>query len=115
VLHHDETGVRRGGRLAWAHVTSTSRLTHYALLTPPFTTCALCCSFRHLHRRHRRVLSALRLVSAFETLPRTGCAMLRLGRGRPSHAADATACWVSRSASGSGRPPISPTREDTHR
>jgi transposase len=31
VLHHDETGVRRGGRLAWAHVTSTSRLTHYAI------------------------------------------------------------------------------------
>jgi transposase len=31
VLHHDETGVRRGGRLAWAHVTSTSRLTHYAV------------------------------------------------------------------------------------
>jgi transposase len=28
VLHHDETGVRRGGKLAWAHVTSTSRLTH---------------------------------------------------------------------------------------
>jgi hypothetical protein len=26
VLHHDETGVRRAGRLAWAHVTSTSRL-----------------------------------------------------------------------------------------
>jgi transposase len=31
VVHHDETGVRRGGRLAWAHVTSTSRLTHYAV------------------------------------------------------------------------------------
>jgi transposase len=31
VLHHDETGVRRGGKLAWAHVTSTSRLTHYAI------------------------------------------------------------------------------------
>jgi transposase len=31
VLHHDETGVRRGGRLAWAHVTSTSWLTHYAI------------------------------------------------------------------------------------
>ena len=31
VLHHDETGVRRAGRLAWAHVTSTSRLTHYAI------------------------------------------------------------------------------------
>ena len=31
VPHHDETGVRRGGRLAWAHVTSTSRLTHYAV------------------------------------------------------------------------------------
>jgi transposase len=31
VLHHDETGVRRGGRLAWAHVASTSRLTHYAI------------------------------------------------------------------------------------
>lgn len=31
VLHCDETGVRRGGRLAWAHVTSTDRLTHYAI------------------------------------------------------------------------------------
>src|SRR5262249_7711321 len=31
VLHHDETGVRRAGALAWAHVTSTSRLTHYAI------------------------------------------------------------------------------------
>ena len=31
VLHVDETGVRRGGRLAWAHVTSTRRLTHYAV------------------------------------------------------------------------------------
>ncbi len=31
VLHSDETGVRRAGRLVWAHVTSTSRLTHYAI------------------------------------------------------------------------------------
>jgi transposase len=34
VLHHDETGVRRAGTLAWAHVTrwtSTTRLTHYAI------------------------------------------------------------------------------------
>lgn len=31
LLHHDETGVRRAGRLAWAHVTSTDRLTHYAI------------------------------------------------------------------------------------
>jgi transposase len=31
VLHSDETGVRRGGRLAWAHVASTPRLTHYAI------------------------------------------------------------------------------------
>jgi len=31
VLHHDETSVRRAGTLAWAHVTSTSRLTHYAI------------------------------------------------------------------------------------
>jgi transposase len=31
VLHVDKTGVRRGGRLAWAHVASTSRLTHYAI------------------------------------------------------------------------------------
>jgi transposase len=31
VLHNDETGVRRSGRLAWAHVASTSRLTHYAI------------------------------------------------------------------------------------
>jgi transposase len=30
-LHSDETGVRRAGRLAWAHVASTSRLTHYAI------------------------------------------------------------------------------------
>ncbi len=31
VLHCDETGVRRGGTLAWTHVTSTDRLTHYAV------------------------------------------------------------------------------------
>ncbi|HEY7092117.1 MAG TPA: transposase [Ktedonobacterales bacterium] len=31
VLHSDETGARRVGTLAWAHVTSTSRLTHYAI------------------------------------------------------------------------------------
>ena len=31
VLHCDETGVRRGGKLAWAHVASTDRLTHYAI------------------------------------------------------------------------------------
>jgi len=31
ILHSDETGVRWAGRLAWAHVTSTSRLTHYAI------------------------------------------------------------------------------------
>ena len=31
VLHLDETGVRRGGRLAWAHVASTAQLTHYAI------------------------------------------------------------------------------------
>ena len=30
VLHHDEAGVRRAGRVAWAHMTSTGRLTHYA-------------------------------------------------------------------------------------
>ena len=34
VLHVDETGVRRGGRLAWAHVASTSRLTHDRSSTP---------------------------------------------------------------------------------
>jgi transposase len=31
VLHSDETGVRLAGRLAWAHVASTKRLTHYGL------------------------------------------------------------------------------------
>jgi|SRR5689334_2901535 len=31
ILHNDETGVRRAGRLAWAHVTSTAQLTHYAI------------------------------------------------------------------------------------
>ena len=31
VLHSDETGVRRAGTLAWAHVASTTRLTHYAI------------------------------------------------------------------------------------
>src|SRR5260370_29583370 len=31
VLHSDETGVRRAGQLAWAHVACTDRLTHYAI------------------------------------------------------------------------------------
>ena len=31
VLHHDETGVRRGGKLAWVHVASTPSLTRYAV------------------------------------------------------------------------------------
>ncbi len=31
VLHSDETGVRRAGALAWAHVASTHWLTHYAI------------------------------------------------------------------------------------
>jgi transposase len=31
VLHSDERGVRRAGALAWAHVSSTSRLTHCAI------------------------------------------------------------------------------------
>src|SRR5215831_15178974 len=31
VLHSDETGVRRAGKLAWAHVSCTHRLTHYAI------------------------------------------------------------------------------------
>jgi transposase len=33
VLHHDQTGVRRAGKLAWAHVTSTPRLTQCAIQT----------------------------------------------------------------------------------
>jgi transposase len=31
VLHSDETGVRRAGKLAWAHVACTARLSHYAI------------------------------------------------------------------------------------
>ena len=31
VLHSDETGMRQAGHLAWAHVASTHRLTHYAV------------------------------------------------------------------------------------
>jgi transposase len=31
VHHSDETSVRRAGALAWAHVASTARLTHYAI------------------------------------------------------------------------------------
>jgi len=31
VLHVDETSVRRAGTLAWAHVSCTARLTHYAI------------------------------------------------------------------------------------
>jgi transposase len=31
VLHSDETGVRQAGKLAWAHVACTDRLTHYAI------------------------------------------------------------------------------------
>jgi transposase len=30
-LHLDETGVRHGGQVAWAHVASTRWLTHYAV------------------------------------------------------------------------------------
>jgi len=46
VLHVDETGVRRSGRLAWAHVASTNRLTHYAVhakrAARPLTPSASC-------------------------------------------------------------------------
>jgi transposase len=35
VPHCDETGVRRDGRLAWAHVATTGRLTHYAIHAQP--------------------------------------------------------------------------------
>ena len=31
VLHSDEAGVRQAGTLAWAHVASTHRLTHYSI------------------------------------------------------------------------------------
>jgi transposase len=31
VLHNDETGVRRAGKLAWVHAASTSRFTRYAV------------------------------------------------------------------------------------
>ena len=31
VLYSDESGIRRCGRLAWAHVASTKRLTHYGI------------------------------------------------------------------------------------
>ncbi|MGZ3678041.1 MAG: IS66 family transposase [Ktedonobacterales bacterium] len=31
VLHSDETDVQLSGRLAWAHVATTARLTHYAI------------------------------------------------------------------------------------
>jgi transposase len=31
VLHSDETGMRQAGHLAWAHVASTHRLTHYRI------------------------------------------------------------------------------------
>ncbi len=68
VLHSDETGVRRAGTLAWAHVASTTRLTHYAVhskrgseataaigILPPFTGVSV-----HDGRRAYRAYSGCR-------------------------------------------------------
>lgn len=49
MLHSDETGVRLSGRLAWAHVASTSRLTHYA----------------NHHRRGGEAIAAIGIVPDF--------------------------------------------------
>jgi transposase len=57
VLHRDATGVRRSGHLAWAHVASTSRLTHYAI-QPQRGSAAV------RQRRQRRLSASCRTTPA---------------------------------------------------
>jgi hypothetical protein len=62
VLHSDETGVRRAGKLAWAPVTCTARLTHDAIHAQ---------AGQRGHRRHRHPAHLPRRECArwLETLP----------------------------------------------